>query len=440
MAGSRTSTSRFGVGKREAHDASEFYARFEAPVLSSDDEVAPPLVVDELVVGDSRAMTQVSDKSVALVVTSPPYYAGKAYEAELGQGHIPGSYVDYLRMLEDVFAECVRTLEPGGRIAVNVANLGRKPFRSLTADVTGILQDRLRLLLRGEVVWVKARGAGGSCAWGSFLQPANPVLRDLSERVVIASKGRFDRAGKPAARERAGLPSTATISRDEFLEATLDVWELPTERATRVGHPAPFPVELPQRLIQLYTYEGDLVLDPFMGSGSTAVAARRTGRHFVGYDTDEGYVAAARERLTGEVRVAGPPSGSGALGQAKALLTEAGFDVVEEKVRVAGGQEVALAVVDAGGRRWLVDVVGGLTTGVSGLRRTEAAWRVLGRAAVLHEVDPKVGLLVVTTDAATGPAGAAVAALTGPGKPIAEVAVLGDPGAAERLRAISRRG
>ena len=151
-------------------------------------------MVDQIYVGDARSMDRVRPASVALVVTSPPYFAGKAYEEELGEGHIPATYVEYLTMLEDVFAECVDKLEPGGRIAVNVANLGRKPYRSLSADVIGILQDRLGLLLRGEVIWRKARGAGGNCAWGSFKQPANPVLRDLTERVVIASKGRFDRA------------------------------------------------------------------------------------------------------------------------------------------------------------------------------------------------------------------------------------------------------
>ena len=153
------------------------------------------------------------------------------------------------------------------------------------------------MLLRGEIIWQKARGASGSCAWGSFRSPANPVLRDLTERVIVASKGRFDRAVARKEREQRGLPHQATISAEGFLEATVDVWEIGSESATKVGHPAPFPVELPRRLIELYTYEQDLVLDPFLGSGTTAVAAVETGRHYVGFDTEESYVELARARL-----------------------------------------------------------------------------------------------------------------------------------------------
>src|SRR3954452_3067413 len=127
-----TTTSNFRADGRESHDATPFYARFRPPELSSDDTVlAPTAVVEPFVHGDARRMDRIADGSVALVVTSPPYFAGKQYEEELEREGVPSSYLDYLQMLTDVFAECVRTLEPGGRIAVNVANLGRKPYRSL---------------------------------------------------------------------------------------------------------------------------------------------------------------------------------------------------------------------------------------------------------------------------------------------------------------------
>ncbi len=201
-----TATSTFGAGRRESHDAGAFYQRFVQPALSDDDTVNPPAAVDLLVAADSRRMERVADNSVALVVTSPPYFAGKAYETDLGEGHVPASYLEYLDMLGAVFAECVRVLEPGGRIAVNVANLGRRPYRSLSADVTAILQNDLGLLLRGEIIWRKAKGANGSCAWGSFGKATNPVLRDTTERIVIASKGRFNRA---FVRTRAAQPRPA---------------------------------------------------------------------------------------------------------------------------------------------------------------------------------------------------------------------------------------
>lgn len=297
-----TVTTEFGSGRRESHDASPFYSRFVSPTISDADTVNAPVLVDRLFCADSRSMTetQVADDSVALMVTSPPYFAGKEYEIDTTAGHIPSSYVEYLEMLREVFFVCLAKLEPGGRMAVNVANLGRKPYRSLSADVIGILQDDLGMLLRGEVIWKKAKGAGGSCAWGSYLSPQNPVLRDTTERVVIASKGRFDRARKPAQRQSEGLPWEATIETEQFLEATIDVWEIPPERASRVGHPAPFPVALPRRLIDLYTYRGDLVLDPFIGSGSTAVAAVQSGRHYVGFDTDPTYIEMAASRIGSE--------------------------------------------------------------------------------------------------------------------------------------------
>lgn len=294
-----TATSEFGSGKRESHDSTSFYRRFSPPVVSGDERVEAPVTVDRLFCGDARNMTddQVADRSVALCITSPPYFTGKEYETNMAAGHVPSSYVEYLEMIHDVLAVCLAKLEPGGRMAINVANLGRKPYRSLSADVISILQDDLGMLLRGEIIWQKARGAGGSCAWGSYRSPQNPVLRDVTERVILASKGRFDRAIKRPLRAQRGLPHEATIDTDDFLEATIDVWEIPSASATRVGHPAPFPIDLPRKLIELYTYKNDVVLDPFIGSGTTAVAAIMTGRHYIGFDTEQTYIELAEKRI-----------------------------------------------------------------------------------------------------------------------------------------------
>lgn len=278
-----TETARFGAGKRESHDASAFYGRRllqHVPAITTGEPQTPPdEIIDTLIAGSSEQMPDIPDDCVALMVTSPPYNVGKDYDDDL-------SIDEYLMLLSNVLAETVRVLEPGGRVAVNIANLGRKPYLPLNHHVAGILQD-LGLLLRGEIVWQKAQGAGGSCAWGSWRSAKNPTLRDVHEYIIVASKGAYRRS-------RIGVD---TISKDHFLEATTSIWSFRPESARRVGHPAPFPVDLPRRLIELYTFEGDLVLDPFIGSGTTAVAAVESGRHYVGYDTDPAYLEIAQARI-----------------------------------------------------------------------------------------------------------------------------------------------
>jgi site-specific DNA-methyltransferase (adenine-specific) len=275
-----TRTTTFGVSKRESHDSAAFYARsLKQATLRHDGEAVESTVKDHLYSHSSENMKELADNSVALMVTSPPYHVGKDYDSD-------ATFEEYLQLLQNVFDETYRVLEPGGRAVVNVANLGRRPYVSLANHVADIMEG-IGFLPRGEVIWVKAKGSSGSCAWGSWRSASNPTFRDLHEYCLCFSKERWGRAKK----------GKSTISRDEFMQATLSVWEIQPESAKRVSHPAPFPVALPRRFIELYTYLGDLVLDPFLGSGSTAVAAVESGRHYVGYDTDKGYVKVARERI-----------------------------------------------------------------------------------------------------------------------------------------------
>ncbi|GMR02121.1 MAG: site-specific DNA-methyltransferase [Acidimicrobiia bacterium] len=278
-----TSTARFGAGKREGHDASDFYARRmlqrRAEVDRGEPVDPPSAIIDQLFCDSSESMSQIPDNCVALMVTSPPYNVGKDYDDDLGLD-------EYLGLLHRVFSETFRVIEPGGRIAVNVANLGRRPYLPLNQYIASLLTE-IGFDLRGEIIWQKAKSAGGSCAWGSWRSAKNPTLRDVHEYIIVGSKGSFSRM-------RAGQD---TISKEEFLEATVSIWDILPESARRVGHPAPFPVELPRRLIELYTFEGDLVLDPFLGSGSTAVAAVETGRRYVGYDLSAEYLEIAERRI-----------------------------------------------------------------------------------------------------------------------------------------------
>ena len=231
-------------------------------------------------------MDEIPDYSVHLMVTSPPYNVTKEYDEDL-------SLEEYRGLLKRVFAETYRKLVTGGRACVNLANLGRKPYIALHSYV---IQDMLDIgyLMRGEIIWNKASSASPSTAWGTWRSAANPVLRDVHEYILVFSKEAFDRR-RPNG--RGVLRYAPTIARDEFLEFTKSVWTFPAESARKIGHPAPFPIELPYRLIQLYTFKDEVVLDPFCGSGSTCLAAIKTGRSYVGYDNREDYVKLAERRI-----------------------------------------------------------------------------------------------------------------------------------------------
>lgn len=281
----RSTTSAFGVSKRENHDSSAFYDSrlYQGHVSEVDagsEQEAPAQAIDRIYTADSRNMSALPDNSVHLMVTSPPYNVGKEYDEDL-------SLDDFRDLLRAVFAETYRVLAPGGRACVNIANVGRKPYIPLHSY---IIQDMLDIgyHMRGEIIWDKGASAGGSTAWGSWMSPANPTLRDVHEYIMVFSKASFRR--EKGDRE-------PTITREDFLDLTKSVWTFPSERARKVGHPAPFPVELPRRLIELYTFKGDLVLDPFCGSGSTCLAALMTGRHYVGYDIEPEYVDLAEQRI-----------------------------------------------------------------------------------------------------------------------------------------------
>jgi len=226
-------------------------------------------------------MEELPDNSIHLMVTSPPYNVGKDYDEDL-------TLEEYLEFLKRVWKEVYRVLVPGGRACINIANLGRKPYIPLHAYIVEDMTE-LSFLMRGEIIWDKSSSAGSSTAWGSWLSPSNPTLRDVHEYILVFSKGTFKR-GNTNDRNN-------TISKEEFLELTKSVWTFPAESARKVGHPAPFPTELPYRLIQLYTYENEVVLDPFMGSGQTAIAAIKTHRRYVGYDVGEEYVKLAERRI-----------------------------------------------------------------------------------------------------------------------------------------------
>ena len=282
----------FGTSNRRGHDSSRFYRRrmfvdnktlrptIDRHQAPEEEDARNLACINRIYTHSAVDMHHLPDNSIHLMVTSPPYNVGKDYDEDLTEN-------EYADLLLAVWQEVHRVLVPGGRACINIANIGRKPYLSLSSMIVGQMCD-LGYLMRGEIIWEKGASAGASCAWGSWKSPSNPVLRDTHEYILVFSKGDYRRQGKG---------KVATITRDEFLEYTKSVWSFSAESARRVNHPAPFPVELPRRLIQLYSYEKDIVLDPFMGSGTTALAALNCGRYYVGYEIDSVYVRRAKDRI-----------------------------------------------------------------------------------------------------------------------------------------------
>jgi site-specific DNA-methyltransferase (adenine-specific) len=281
-----TITSSFGSPGRINHDSSQFYNSKLYDGLKTEDKVKvadnkiPQELLNKHFCHSSENMNELPDNSIHLMITSPPYNVTKEYDNNL-------TLKDYLILLKKVWKETHRVLVTGGRVCINVANLGRKPYIPLHSF---IINDMLEIgfQMRGEIIWNKASSASPSTAWGSWLSAANPVLRDIHEYILIFSKDSFSHPSKG---------KESTIEKEEFLEWTKSVWTFSAVSARKIGHPAPFPEELPNRLIKLYSFKQDVVLDPFLGSGTTSLSAIKNGRNYVGYDTNKKYIELADKRV-----------------------------------------------------------------------------------------------------------------------------------------------
>jgi site-specific DNA-methyltransferase (adenine-specific) len=291
----KTQTSSFGVGRRESHDSSPFYQRslyggFDTQPLTeqeikSTEAVEPGDWANRVYCHTSEDMRHLPDNCIALAFTSPPYNVGKDYEGDI-------NIQDYLALITRVGKEVYRVLQPSGRYVINIANLGRKPYIPLHSFFYQV-HGEIGFLSMGEIIWRKARGARNNCAWGSWASAKAPRLRNIHEYLLVLAKQAYSRPDK-------GITG---VSGEEFMESTLSIWEIPAESAKKVGHPAPFPLELAARVIKLFSYVGDVVLDPFMGAGTTCVAAAQNGRRYVGYEIEPAYCKLAEERIAREEKM-----------------------------------------------------------------------------------------------------------------------------------------
>ena len=236
-----------------------------------------------------EGLKRIQDDSIDCMITSPPYNVGIDYGDKYNDNQ---PFNEYLSFIKEVMTEVYRVLKNGGRAIINIANTGRKPYIPLSSYINMIMIE-IGFLCRGEIVWDKGASVGVSCAWGSWKSPSNPSLRDVHEYILVFSKGDYKHVVKN------GEP---TISSEEFVESTKSIWHMQTENAKKIGHPAPFPLSLPAKLINLYTFKGDIILDPFIGSGTTAIAAIRRNRHFIGFETNSDYFKIALERIEKELQ------------------------------------------------------------------------------------------------------------------------------------------
>lgn len=283
----KTQTSSFGSVLRESHSSKKFYSSklyedFKVPKnIEFRQNNIPKSDLNKIYCKSSENMDEIPDDSIHLMITSPPYNVGKDYDNDL-------TLDEYLDLLTCVFSETYRKLVTGGRACINIANIGRKPYIPLHAMVIEIMLD-LGFLMRGEIIWDKSASAGGSCAWGSWMSASNPVLRDYHEYILVFSKESYSKSRSQTKKD--------TIQKEDFIRWTQSIWTFPAVNAKKIGHPAPFPLELPHRLINLYSYEGDIVLDPFCGSGTTCIAAVQNKRNYIAYDINEEYVKLAQNRI-----------------------------------------------------------------------------------------------------------------------------------------------
>lgn len=285
-----TKTSSFGTKGRVAHDSSKFYnSKLYKEIKNNNSDIIvnefPNELLNTIIASSCENMKDIPNNSLHLMITSPPYNVSKEYDNDL-------SLNEYLSLLKNCFTETYRVLVDGGRACINIANIGRKPYIPLSDYVSKIMIE-IGFNMRGEIIWNKSAGAGISTAWGSFQSASNPILRDVHEYILIFSKGNYKRERDKEEKEL----RKDNITKEEFIEWTKSVWTMNTESAKRIGHPAPFPEELPNRLIKLFSFTNDIVIDPFMGSGTTAIAAIKNKRNFVGYEINKEYINLANNRI-----------------------------------------------------------------------------------------------------------------------------------------------
>jgi len=245
------------------------------------------LPLNSIICGDAlETLRLFSDCSVHLAITSPPYNLDKPYSNHNDLMEY-GQYLDWMRQ---VWKETKRILVTGGRLCINIGENKRQNITYPTYSAFIQQCVDLRMLYRGTVIWNK-HSAAKHCAWGSWNSCSNPHIVPRHEYIIVFSKGDW---------KLEGGSKNCDLDKDEFMKFTRSIWVFAPESRKKIGHPAPFPEELPYRLIKFYSYKENVVLDMFAGSGTTGVVAKRLGRNFILVDNSMEYCKMAATRLERE--------------------------------------------------------------------------------------------------------------------------------------------
>ena len=244
----------------------------------------PPEYENKIICADSlELLRKLPDNCVDIIFTSPPYNFGLAYDSH----NDTASWNQYYEMLFDIFKECIRVLKYGGRFVVNV-----QPLYSDYIPAHHIISNffiEQKMIWKGEIIWEKNNYNCKMCSYGSWKSPASPYLKYTWEFVEVYCKGDLKKAGKS---------DNADISAEEFKSWVVAKWSIAPERHMKeFGHPAMFPENLVERVLKLFSFKNDIVLDPFNGAGTTTVVAKKTGRRYLGIDISEEYCVTARKRI-----------------------------------------------------------------------------------------------------------------------------------------------
>ena len=241
----------------------------------------PDDFINKIIQGDClEVMKHIPNESVDLVVTSPPYNVGIDYDNH----NDSMDKLEYESWIIKRFLLCIEKLSKGGHLIIQVANTGRSPYIHLSGMISYNLKSSIRQV--GEIIWNK-QNTTNNTAWGSWLSANRPSLRDTHEYILV-----FRKDG-----DREGI---SDITKEEFMESTMGIWTLQPETNSLGNHPAPYPERLTNRIIKLFSFKNEIVLDPFCGSGTTLISSKKLCRRYIGIDISEKYCGIAERRLSQE--------------------------------------------------------------------------------------------------------------------------------------------